>query len=516
MSLWHRIVSLAIACVLPLAAAWADDTPATLDLNPATVTGRPVSDQEPLLFHVRLKAGSQDLKDISISAFSNDDIQATPEGPAAATVAALPAKAEQLWTLKVTPSKPGIAAPGALSVNVGVAFKEGASPPLQRYLFGTLSITAPAAVALPTLAEIEFKGSLEPLSNQRSGLLFVTVTNKYSQALEVTDIKVSAPAFISARPGTTKLAIPYGDAALVPITVEVADRIVPGKYPLVVVASLKTPNGLTGTAVKSQDAEIGVLGESDVLSKIGAPSMLFLPGVLFLLAWQLLWSLGKTDTQRQAYPLKPTEGGFWVVAVAIALIFAYVYPGFAGIVTGQPRDYLVAYGFKDYALLFALAIGSAAVLYVLRLGQLKIEAVIEAHRIRQSTPNRRDEPIDILRKLAGLDQTAVLAQAHPAGGNPADIVYILDVWSDASSVWIVPPAMLEDGGKATAASGNRLQEIVAGTEREAKVLEPELRVGIENSVWTLKWKRPAVVEVPRKDPAAHWTRLTPAIFIREP
>ena len=161
------------------------------------------------------------------------------------------------------------------------------------------------------------------------------MTNKYSQGLEVTDIKISTPRFITAAVAPTRLQIPYGEAGVVAVDVIVAKQIVPGKYPIVVVASLKTANGLSGSVVKSQEIDIGVLGESDLLSKIGAPSMLFLPGVLFLLAWQLLWSIGKTAAERTAYSLPPTVGGFWVVAVAIAFIVARLYPSIALAVTGE-------------------------------------------------------------------------------------------------------------------------------------------------------------------------------------
>lgn len=523
MSIWRRVASLAIACALPLVAAQADETVAALDVNPAVVAGRTVSDGEPVFFQVRLKAGSQELKDITLSAFSNDGIEAQVVPPDSATVAALPAKAEQLWKLKVTPAKPGVVAPGALSVNVSVAFKEGQGTPLQRHLFGTLSITAPGAVTMPTLAEIDFKGSLEALSHQRPGQLFVTVVNKYAQALDVTDIMIRTPKFIIATPATTRLQIPYGETGVVAVTVEIADQIVPGKYPVVVVAALKTANGLTGTVVKSQDADIGVLGESDLLSKLGAPSMLFLPGVLFLLAWQLLWSTGKkTAAERQDYPLTPTTGGFWVIAVAIAFVVARAYPwityvgcklmrGHFGIAHGATcpkRDYLVAYGFDDYAYLFALVIASAVVLYLAWLG-------LDRLRTWLNTPNARDQPINTVRKLGRLDLTVQLPRAHPTAGAAGDIVYILDAWREPTLIWIVPPALLTDGPQADDLSRNLMQDIVVGRIPEARRLAPLLQQGLDAQWWEFKWAPVAGIDAPRKVTATGWTELTAAgHFIR--
>lgn len=518
MSIWRRAASLVLACILPLLSAQAEDkpaVPAALDLSPATIAGRTVSDEEPVFFLARLKAGSQELSGITLSAFSNDGIEAVPESPAAASVATLPANAEQVWKLKVTPAKRGAVPPGALSVNVSVAFKEGKEAPLPRNLFQALSITAPGAVTLPALADIDFKGSLEALSYQRPKQLFVTVTNKYSLALEITDIKVSTPRFITATPAVTHLQIPYGQAGVVAVDVKVDEQIVPGKYPLVVVASLRTANGLLGTAVKSQDADIGVLGESDLLSKLGAPSMLFLPGVLFLLAWQLLWSIGKDAAQRQAYSLTPTTGGFWVAAVAIAFIVARIYPWTALAVTGKRRDYLVAYGFDDYGYLFALVIGSATALYLLWLLALWLKAQYAALITRLNTPTGQDQPIDIIDKLGRLGLTEDLPQAHAAAGNAAETLFILDAWRDPPSIWIVPPAVLADGPQADADSRNLLQDIDVGRIREARRLAPLLRQGIDAGWWTLRWRTVAGIDFPRKVVAASWTEVAPAgRFIR--
>jgi hypothetical protein len=366
MSIGRRLAGLTAGLVLAWSTALAEDKPAekpaTLDLSPASIAGRTVSDDEPAYFVVRLKAGSENLSGVTLSTFSNDGIEAQPEPASAGTAISLPANAEQTWRLKVTPAKRGVFAPGSLSVQVTVAYKEGGKA-LQRYLFQALTITAPGAVTVANLADIDFKGSLEALSNQRGRQLFVTITNKSGQPLDVTDIKVSTPGFITATPEKTQLKLPYGGTEVVPITIKVQDAIVPGKYPLVVVASLRAQGGLPGSVVKAQDVDIAVLGESDILAKLGAPSLLFLPGVLFLLAWQLLWSLDKEQAERDKYRLPPTSGGFWVVAVALALLSAYLYPRVVEHTIHEKRDYLVAYGLKDYALVFALSIGAAVVLY---------------------------------------------------------------------------------------------------------------------------------------------------------
>jgi hypothetical protein len=508
MSIWRLLAGLTAALLLACTTVRADEKLASLDLAPSSIAGRTVSDDEPVFFLVRLKAGSQPLSDIALSTFSNDGIEARLEPPSVAEVATLPANAEQTWKLKVTPVKGGVVAPGALSVQVTVAYKEASGDKLlQRFQFQTLAITAPAAVTVAALADIDFKGSLEALSHERPGQLFVTITNKHSQPLNVTDVKVSTPPFVTATFPTAPFQIPYGGAQVVPVTFQVPDQIVPGKYPIVVVAALKTPGGLPGSATKSQDVEIGVLGESDLLAKIGAPSLLFLPGVLFLLAWQLLWSIGKTAAQRGEYPLVPTSGGFWVVAVAIALIAVYAYPWIAQHTLHQSRDYRVAYGFDDYAYLFALAIGAATACFLAWLGLQWLYAQYKALLLRINTPAATDQPVDVLKKLGRLDLTVQLPRAHPAAGAAGDIVYILDAWREPSLIWIVPPAVLIDGAQADDLSRNLLQDIVAGRIPEARRLVPLLQQGLDARWWSFDWDPVAGIERPRKVTATGWTEL---------
>jgi hypothetical protein len=529
MCIWRCIASVLAALLLAWPAAQAEDKPpekpATLDLSPASIAGRTVSDDEPVYFLVRLKAGSQELSDITLSTFSNDGVTATPEAETPASVAALPANAEQTWKIKVTPAKRGVFSPAALNVQVAVGYREGKDKPLQRYQFQTLAITAPGAVTVTPLADIEFKGSLEALSYQRPGRLFVTITNKSSEALDVIDIKVSTSSYITATPEKTQLKLPYGSAEAVPVSIAVGDQIVPGKYPIVVVATLRTPAGLPGSVVKAQDVDIAVLGEADILSKIGAPSLLFLPGVLFLLTWQLLWSIGRKDDERGKYSLTITTGGFWVVAVALALVVARLYPWVAGYAypwiapgaTAKRRDYLEAYGFYDYALLFALSIAAATVLYLAWLALQKLQALHGAWVVRRNTPAATDQPVDIIHKLGRLGQTVALPRAHPSAGNAGDIVYILDSWRNPPSIWIIPPALLADGPQADANSRNLADDIQVGRIIEAARLHRLLVIGIEAQWWTLQWQAVAGINAPRSVAASSWTELPiPGDFIRGP
>jgi hypothetical protein len=518
MPAWRRVAGLfsrlAVCSTLaaiapPLSTATADNEVASLSVDPSTVEGRIVSKAEPIIVAVRLKAGAQDLSDIRLSTFSNDGIAAVPEGgPSSTDVAALAANAEQVWRLKLVPGQGAVVVPAAVSVNVSVAFKESKEKPRQRYLFQTVKITAPGTPAVPTLADIDIKGSLQALSHERPGQLFVTLTNKYVQELSVTGAEVSAPKFLKVEGSSAGIKIPYAETRVIAYDMKPAGQVVPGKYPVVVMVSVTAADGLSGSTAKTQEVEVAVLGESEFLSKLGAPSLLFLPGVLFLLSWQMLWSYGKTTEQRQVYGMGPTAGAFWVVAVGLSIVTALAYPWIIPIVSGEKRDYLLAYGLVDYMYVFALSIGAACVLYVCWLAIQRGAARYNAWQARRITPSDTDMPIAIVEKLGRLGQTIVLREAHAAGG-AADgpRVLVLGAWRQSPSVWIAPPATLQVADTAPAPALNAAQQIAAGNITNAGQLAPQLRQGEQNGWWTVGWQTVAGINGPRKVQEANWTEL---------
>ncbi len=498
----------------------------SLDVNPSTVEGRTLSLADPIFVQVRLKAGEYDLADIALSTFSNDDIATTVEGaPSAAQVAQLPSNAEHAWMLRLVPAKGNALEPAARTVNITVAFKEGKDPSRQtlqqHYLSQTIKIAAPPAVTTPTLADIDIKGSLDSLSHERPGRLFVIVTNKYSEGLHLTDAQIYGPKFISIEgPGAKEFQSPalselsYGGTRVLAYDVRAPDQVVPGKYPVVVVVSMAALDGVTASIAKTQDIELAVLGESDLLNKIGAPSLLFLPGVLFLLSWQLLWSFGKGPQQRQTYSMTPTGGTFWVVAVAISLIFAFVYPRIVLLIAKEHRDYLAGYGLKDFLYVFSLTIVSACAIYVFWLFLQWLAGRYHVWLLWRTTPSADDQPLTILRKLGRLRRGTVLRQAHAADGNADQRVLILEPWREPAYLWVVPPATLQLTAQAPALALNYAQEIQNGQITDARQIVRQVKKGMRwwrrlagRQWWSIAWRPVGNVARPRKGRIAEWTEL---------
>jgi hypothetical protein len=493
----------------------------TLDLYPASIEGRAVSNADPIRVQVHLKAGSQDLTDVVISTFSNDGITAAIEGNAPADAARIPASGEQAWTLRLAPSGSDALGLAPRAANVAVAFTEGADTPRRRYLFQNVKITPPAAAAVPALADINIEGSLEPLSHERPGRLFVIVSNKYSQPLRLIDAQITGPKFVDfIGPRASQFkdpavsSVPYGHAKVLTYDVAATDQIIPGKYPLIAEISVEAPDGISGSIDKSTEIELAVLGESDILGKLGAPSLLFLPGVLFLLAWQLLWSLGKSVDQRQTYSMTITSGSFWVIAIVISLFLAFAYPLIIHLVLGQVRDYLVGYGLKDFLYIFSLVMVSACVIFLLWSVLQRLAARYRAWLVLQTTPSENDRPIVILEKLGRLRQSIVFNKAHSAAGNAAQQVFVLEPWRGSESLWVAPPAQLQATDQATVEELNFVQQIANGRIVDARRMAKRLKKGMRRNwriwgagrnSWTLEWRQVGNVACPHKGAVASWT-----------
>ncbi len=480
----------------------------SLDVEPATIEGRTVSLAEPIEVEVRLKAGDCDLTDIKLSSFSNDGIVSTIVGGAPDSVSRLAANAEHAWRLRLAPAEGGALAPAAISTNVIAAFTEARDEPRQRYLFKDIKISAPPTVTVPVLVDIEIKGSLDALSHERPGRLYVIATNKHSRAVQVAIPQVFGPKFVEfAGPAAgATAAVAYGDAKVFAYDVTATDQVVPGKYPIMVAVSVTAPEGLSGSLVKSQDVEVAVLGESELLTKVGAPSILFLPGLLFLLAWQLLWSVGKPKAERDAYEMTPTSGGFWVVAVTISLVCAFVYPFAILAVLRQNRDYLTGYGLKDFLYLFAMTLGSACVLFVFWLSLRWVAARVRELIAWWTVPATGEVPQETLRKLGWVGASILCKLAHPAAppANATQRVFILEPWREPAFLWIAPALQVLETDNAPPEALNFLQQVRTGQITSAWTIYGWVKKGLKKGWWTLQWEPVGTLGGPRKDSTNDW------------
>jgi hypothetical protein len=182
------------------------------------------------------------------------------------------------------------------------------------------------------------------------------MTNKSIGDIQVTNIFPSSPSFIcftqdkctqefKTEKIPLNLKLSPHQTSIIPIKITTSDRVPPGKHFLVfdVHFAWSEDGKQLGNIIVTQEVKVGVLGESEILTVLGLPSFLILPGFLMLVTIRLLWNLGivKSPEPIGEFPLQVEKPDFWVVSITISGIVAVLYPLFT------KRNYLDSYGLKD-------------------------------------------------------------------------------------------------------------------------------------------------------------------------
>lgn len=497
---------------------------ASLEVIPTQITTSTFAPTVPVHLAVHLSASSQALTNIEISTFSNDAVTVGFEGERQ-KLPRLAANSEYSWLLCLAYSG-AISAPAKLFVRAAFDTVDTAGAPVHRILYATAEIAPRAAPGSAALAKAEIVGVPSTLSHERGGQMLLQVTNQYSSAQQVSQITIFRPRFVDFEyPSGTKTTndeavvidfkksplpeIAAGQTTVIPFAMSASPQVVPGKYTVMGMVTLRADDGATQTVIASHEIEVVVLGESDLLKLIGLPSLLFLPGALIIITWHLLWSLGKSVEERATFPLPATSSDFWVVAIVLSLLAALAYPLMTQLVFGEQRDYLISYGFKDFAFIFSLAIGVALLTYLVCLAMVGLYRKIHAWNLRRQLPQTADTPEQILDKLARLNQDVLCRRVYPINGKDNDCVLVLEPWSGETELWLAPPAKLTLNQETNYEALGEQDRIVTGQLTDAVSVAKSINDGVRDGWWTIAWQPVGVVHGPMIGKANAWADLPP-------
>jgi hypothetical protein len=539
-----RIPIAVLALSFLLGAETARGADPILEVIPAEVVTRTLPKDAPLDLEVWLQAPDRELTDIVATTFSNDGIRAefAPETPC--RLPKLAPSSEYAWRLKLTRTTGSVLTESILHVKVGFdvapaagsppvapsagtppaapgagppAAAAGAGPaPTHRLLYRTAKIKPQAVVTGIELAKVEIKSAPETLHHERKGSLFLLVTNQYSRPITITDVQTLVPDSIKPidlNSGHPKLPVTVhpGQAVDLGYPMEAKGAVVPGKYSFIATVDVKSDEDNLKATVRTspQEINIAVLGESDVLKFLGIPSLLFLPGVLMLTAWRFLWSLDKGDDAVAKYRLPFNGSDFWIIAIALSLGTALIYPWLTGWVPPyERRDFVAAYGFLDFGLILGFSLVASALVFGAWRGLGSARRVIRESKIAETTPSTEDTPLQILEKLAKFQKDTLFEQYYVEGRDPAERLLALEPWSNETELWLVPPAKLKDVNQhnyqALDESDNLFTAPLAGA---ASVLA-KLRQGVLRNWWgDPEWRRVGDVQHPIKVPKTGWKKF---------
>jgi hypothetical protein len=503
----------------------------SLEVIPAEITTRTLPKGTPIQIDIRLKAGDAELSEIAMSTFSNDGIVANLAGASAPQLPKLAPRADHSWRLELTRNAGSVLTDSVLHVRVAfdvaqtgnAASTGGTAATIRRLIYATVKVKPPPVISGIELAKAEIKGAPETLAHERPGHLIVVITNQYSRPLTITDVKLRGPSFIElidpaapkqssqppqAQTSQAPIQILPGQAIDIPYIIKAASEVVPGKYSLIATVAVRTDDGLAATLRTTPlDINVVVLGESDILKFLGIPSLLFLPGVLMLFTWRFLWSWGKPSDQVAKYPIQVNSSDFWIIAVALSLLSALLYPWLTRLVLEGPRNFIAAYGLLDFGMIIGFSLFVTALVFSGFRAFTKIHQWKEEQKIAASTPNTGDSPLAILDKLAKLRKETLFEQVSFAGASPADRLLVLEPWSQ-SELWLVPPAELKGINRRNYVGLDEADKLASGQILDAGAIAEKVRHGIAQGWWTeLAWRAVGDFRRPVKVQSGGWTKL---------
>lgn len=355
---------------------------------------------------------------------------------------------------------------------------------------GSLAVAARQPETAEQVAEVRLEAAQAAIMERRPGLIYLIVTNTTDVPIQVTHISQSGPAFVTFGPPDLGNGVSLGarQVRAFPIKVEATGAVQPGKHLLLFEVALaweKTGRAWTGSLAATHEVEIGVLGESEILTAIGVPSFLILPGFLMVMTWGLLWRL--LPAKATDFPLKAATPEFWFVAITLSLLTAIVYP-FATIILGAPRNYLDGYTLGDIISIWFASIILAGVIYLLGAGGYNLWRHLRLWQERRRIPSSKDTPITVLKKLHQQNLGLELKRVEFTMQGENQRAFLLENHDESQTrLWIGPAIIVEWLEGASPALQQKVEQQLNPKGSAARLAEL-LQEGQKLGALRVRWK----------------------------
>jgi cbb3-type cytochrome oxidase subunit 3 len=232
---------------------------------------------------------------------------------------------------------------------------------------------------LSQILNVQIKTTLESLDSSQWGSIYLVLKNTSARTINIMNIVPIGGGVSFCQGGKT----PYGglpfcfytsfhslilapyQTAIEEFPVKASHSLKAGTYLLAFQIAIQASEGgapLRQNLLISQEVDVGVLGQSAILTVTGIPAFFLLPGTLLLLTIGLCWSLEERwwpAPDQEEFPFKRTGANFWLVSVIISLLIAIVPWLF------RKRWYFSRYGLQDIGLVWFASILAGIGCYVI-------------------------------------------------------------------------------------------------------------------------------------------------------
>lgn len=432
---------------------------------------------------------SAPLRELRMSSFTDADVQVDIVPP---PVNSLQPHGTLAWTLHLTKRVRGSAA-GQVHIQLDYRWQPEATTDLvPGVALGTIEIQDRRPETLDKVAAVRIETTLDLLHEKRQGSVFLVVSNLSSDPVTVKRIKMAKPSYIFVETppmdahGIVRLpqemTLAPQESRAVPIIVTAGNAVQPGKHLLlfeVDLEQIKYGYAWTETFIVTQAFTVGVLGESEILTAIGVPSFLLLPGFLIVVAFRMLWT---GVSPKQPLDLDPKSAEFWLIAILLSLGAAFIYPLLTGWL-GQPRNYIEGYGLRDIVNVWFGSVGMGFAFWAFWMGGHELTARLRA----QTIPSPDDGPVQILRKLARNHHSISLEQVEIIVGNQSQRAFVIaPARAGQQDIWVAPlmtVTWMPTAGKDAKDLFEQLLEDGTDVNAMADFIERQLGKSIEEVSW---------------------------------
>lgn len=511
------VLTLATAIILALlgltATAWAAVPEVEVELVPTSVKLPSEGDVEVLV--VARNPVTHTLRDVRLSSFTDAGVNVTVEAPASNVLVPYGALA---WTLRLSQADEGPVG-GTVHVRIDylwVAEDQGRDVP--GVVHDSLEVTARQPEPAEEVAQVRVETAVTSLMQHRPAMVCLVVTNVSDLPLQVTEISARGPEFVTFAElePTAGVTLAPREARAFPFEVGATGTVRPGKHLLMYEVAYqwrKAGSMRTGTAIATHEVQVGVLGESEILTVLGVPSFLVLPGFLTVMTVGLLWRFRAPGSRE--FPLKAKEAEFWVVAITLSLFAALIYPVVTGW-RGEPRSYLEGYGLGDVMQVWFGSVLLGTVGYLAAATGLNLRGRVARLYWARRRPSPADSPVIVLRKLHRQGLGVTLPQVTVEVEGAVQQAFVLEqAKADRETMWVGPSMVVNWAPGAdnelrkkvhdqlAAARGTswlgRLLRRNKGTAGLANLLEDGEKEGALRVMWKRTGRLEAPYEVKRKD-----------------
>lgn len=295
------------------------------------------------------------------------------------------------------------------------------------------------------VAAVEVKTTLESLDRSNPGVVYLIVTNKLATTLTVDQVDAKGPESVEFAGPKEAVMIGAQQSTALEVDVTAKERVRPGKHLLLFDLHLSWDDDREARVITTQQAQIGIAGESAILTLLGVPTFLLLPGFLIMLAIATWWRFGvlRPGGAPAQAPWEVTKPDFWALAITASIAIGFLYPRLGGV------DYLHgAYGLIDVVVVWVASLLIGTVIWFAVMGTRRIR-----HELR--TPTADDDPTTLIRRLGR--QRLTLERPRFDFTSPANFAgYLAQPRRDGAEMWLAPPITVKV--KAGTSDGNALSK----------------------------------------------------------